>query len=141
MASHREKVIRELISTEVTYVNSLTWLQENFRNPIKQGGIISDEEDQIIFLNSEAILNLHKPLLEKLQNAIKEAEDANQIESICIGKILSDIIPWLRLYTSYINGTQEGSDLVEKLNKTVRKKKHKSTAQKIFLLTKKNHKE
>lgn len=132
MASHREKVIRELISTEVTYVNSLTWLQENFRNPIKQGGIISDEEDQIIFLNSEAILNLHKPLLEKLQNAIKEAEDANQIESICIGKILSDIIPWLRLYTSYINGTQEGSDLVEKLNKTVRKKNIKAQHRKYF---------
>ena len=119
MATHREKIIRELISTEVTYVESLTWLEENFREPLRMGHILTEEEDQIIFLNSATILNLHKPLLENLQNAMEEAEKEQRVESVCIGKILADLIPWLRMYTAYVNGAQEGSALIDKLNKTV----------------------
>ena len=115
--THREKVIREILSTEVTYTDSLTSLLDFFRSPMLQGNIITKEQDQIIFLNTEAILNLHKPLLENLRAELKKAEETNSMETICIGKILLDIVPWLRLYSTYINGVQEGSDLIAHLNK------------------------
>ena len=117
MSAHRESVVREIISTEVTYTESLYVLQENFRKPLAHGNILSPEQDQIVFLNVHSIYDLHVPLLEKLQEAMKEAESNNDVANICIGRVMLDVMPWLRLYTTYINGTQEASELVDTLYK------------------------
>ena len=118
MTSHRENIIREILSTEVTYTNSLTWILENFRSPLLQGRIITPDQDQIIFLNTQALLNLHAPFLEKLRKEIQKAEESNSMDNICIGPIMLEVVPWLRIYTTYINGVQEGSELINTLNHT-----------------------
>ena len=118
-AERRVKILKEILSTEGTYVNSLTSLIENFKVPMNFGKILSDEHEFEIFLNAEAILGLHKPLLEKLDSEIKGKEAGGEIQNICVGKIMLEIVDWLRIYVVYINGHQTGTDLIEKLNKTV----------------------
>jgi hypothetical protein len=117
-SGRRDKIIKELLSTEETYVNSLTWLIENFQAPILQGGIITPAQDDLIFLNSASILELHKPLLEKLKTIVKLTGETG-MDQVCIGNIMLDLVPWLRLYTTYINGHQEGAVLIDQLVKSV----------------------
>ena len=81
-AQHRKNIIKEIVSTEVTYTESLRLLEENFRAPLRQGNIITPEQDHLIFLNGHSILELHVPLLEKLQAAWREAEEEDQVDNL-----------------------------------------------------------
>lgn len=76
-SSHRMKVIREVLTTERSYVSSLDKLVALFMTPLKsnaaarRGSVVTDAEITAIFGNVVPILELHRKLLDKLERLIK----------------------------------------------------------------------
>jgi len=65
---HRMKLIKELISSEETYVHQLNTSVEEFMLPLLQSKVAPPEKIKRIFSNTNEILPLHKIFLESLYN-------------------------------------------------------------------------
>jgi len=103
-SDHRSNLIREIISTELDYINDLEIIINVFCLPIKE--LITNEESANIFSNIEQILLVSKELYEQLTTS-----------SNTIGQIFSSIADSLSVYAVYCNYHQKSLDCLNTLLK------------------------
>ena len=68
--SKRDRLVYELYTTEISYVNSLAILVHEYIKPLRNYNIISREELSSVFGNLELIYDLHVSLLDSFEAAI-----------------------------------------------------------------------
>ncbi|KAI8058079.1 Dbl homology domain-containing protein [Syncephalis plumigaleata] len=101
----RQKIAMEILDTERTYVERLTILLEQFRDPLaakvgKPGQILTDAAIQEIFKHLEPILHFHRELLQRLESRIN-VPSWNPVQG-CLGDIFIRLAPYLKIYTMYL---------------------------------------
>ena len=73
--SEKEKVIKEIISTEKLYIEKLSTVIEVFLLPLRESNILESSEIQLQFGSWEMIYGIHKEMYEKMNTATTEAAD------------------------------------------------------------------
>jgi RhoGEF domain/PX domain/SH3 domain len=106
----RTYIAREILETEVTYVEGLAGLLEEFDKPLRR--VLKQEESRAIFSNIHALVGFHQVLRSEL-----EARMADWHETQKIGDLLVKLTPYLRMYSTYINSFDEVNDMIERLKK------------------------
>eukprot|EP01102_Stenamoeba_stenopodia_P020878 TRINITY_DN8286_c0_g1_i1.p1 TRINITY_DN8286_c0_g1~~TRINITY_DN8286_c0_g1_i1.p1 ORF type:complete len:670 (+),score=210.29 TRINITY_DN8286_c0_g1_i1:111-2120(+) len=98
---HRMRIIREILSTEKTYVTNLKTVVEHFLKPLRECVSnklvnISPTDVQVIFSDLETIMNFNATLYATLSERKKYIAGT-------IGTIFLQMAPYLKMYTSYVN--------------------------------------
>ena len=88
-------VIKELISTEQTYVDVLQLVVDVYMNPLRDGQILDQHDLNEQFLHWESILGLHKQLLRQLC-----ATDALEVK---VGEIFKLYGSFFKMYMQYLS--------------------------------------
>ncbi len=70
----RNLVINEIINTERDYVKDLQIIMDQFRNPLKEEGILSEEELRDIFSNINLLIKVNTELLDDIFVRVKETK-------------------------------------------------------------------
>eukprot|EP01112_Ceratiomyxa_fruticulosa_P009029 TRINITY_DN234_c0_g3_i1.p1 TRINITY_DN234_c0_g3~~TRINITY_DN234_c0_g3_i1.p1 ORF type:complete len:784 (+),score=187.98 TRINITY_DN234_c0_g3_i1:333-2684(+) len=99
--AYREHVAQEILSTEKTYISSLTWVKNNVLTPLRNAidshtPIIEDNELRVIFSNLEIILSYNQILLEQLESRV-----GNWTPHQLLGDIFLQIASYLKIYSQY----------------------------------------
>lgn len=89
----RALIVQELVSTEHSYLESLMRLVTQFMVPCISEHVISAEDAQLLFSNTESLYKLHSEFLSFLEEAC--ASNGS------IGKLFVQFGPMLRLYKEY----------------------------------------
>eukprot|EP01080_Neovahlkampfia_damariscottae_P003802 gene3802-6963_t len=115
----RNKIIREIVSTEESYCNSLEELIKLYIQPLKRHlmvekkkKIIDEKDIKIMFNNIDQILSTHKVLLISLQNRLNSFPITN------IGDCLYNQVPLFFVYVQYCNKFDEAMDRLRENKKT-----------------------
>eukprot|EP00051_Salpingoeca_urceolata_P027192 m.480365 g.480365 ORF g.480365 m.480365 type:complete len:1010 (+) comp21809_c0_seq1:681-3710(+) len=112
--SKRYKIVAEILSTERTYVQSLT-LIGIFHQRLKGSGakaVVPPEVLSTIFSNSKELKSLHCDLLKQLQDLVEDWE-----ESDGIGPTFARLAPVLKIYTTYTTNFDEANDKLDEWTK------------------------
>ncbi|XP_065583401.1 intersectin-1-like isoform X3 [Artemia franciscana] len=96
--SKRQASIKELISTEESFVQDLTTVIEVFEKPIAESRVITEEEVLDIFANWEDLIGSSNKLLRALQ--LREKNSQNGIV-LMVGDILCESLPNMSPYIRY----------------------------------------
>eukprot|EP00727_Mastigamoeba_balamuthi_P010899 m51a1_g6431 putative domain containing protein (837) ;mRNA; f:357541-360795 len=101
---HRTKVVKEMLETERTYVESIELLLCEFLAPLRKNAesdrpFISSESIASLFSNIELLVNINKELLAALDEKLKNWNSTKT----CIGEMLVKMVPYLKAYKQYVN--------------------------------------
>eukprot|EP00005_Dracoamoeba_jomungandri_P005259 CAMPEP_0174250956 /NCGR_PEP_ID=MMETSP0439-20130205/947_1 /TAXON_ID=0 /ORGANISM="Stereomyxa ramosa, Strain Chinc5" /LENGTH=1084 /DNA_ID=CAMNT_0015331151 /DNA_START=59 /DNA_END=3313 /DNA_ORIENTATION=+ len=107
---HLERIRYEIIETEETYVAALNILVNLYYIPMTEQQICKQEDARVIFGTIPQINQVHTQLLEKLTSTEK-----GDITGIV--QAFRYILPFLKLYVSFVNDFDKAVARVEKLNK------------------------
>eukprot|EP01094_Clydonella_sp_ATCC50884_P014436 TRINITY_DN2487_c0_g2_i3.p1 TRINITY_DN2487_c0_g2~~TRINITY_DN2487_c0_g2_i3.p1 ORF type:complete len:462 (-),score=132.77 TRINITY_DN2487_c0_g2_i3:52-1332(-) len=111
--SHRTKIAKEILSTEITYCHTLETIISLYLHALKGAAVtekrITPPMLQTIFGNIELIYSLNSELLNELHNKVKEWDDA----STCIGDIFLKIGAFLKLYAQYSNSYEQAMNVYQ----------------------------
>ncbi|KAL0485238.1 RhoGEF and PH domain-containing protein FGD [Acrasis kona] len=112
----RNHVMREILSTEQTYVDWLKVLDNEFMKPLKQSiekgndPLIALNEYQNMFMDIEVVVRVNQELLKSLKDffrhngILKDGQEPDENSKyLSLGDIFLKMTPFLRSYTSYIN--------------------------------------
>ena len=114
--SRRNHIVKEIITTEISYIQVLTVAVEEYQRPLRSTfslytidgkTTMKSEHVDIIFSNIELILGFNKLLLLDIQ---KRFDSWN--ESTLIGDIFLRLTPFLKLYTEYSNNYNKSMELI-----------------------------
>ena len=109
-ASHRTKLVQEVVSSEESYVRSLNVLVHHFYEPLRSH---SDKrvqkEVRSIFGNVEQILQLNSDLLQQVQQRAAKWDD-----NTLLGDIFMAMAPFLKLYAAYGTNYETAIHLYQK---------------------------
>jgi len=114
----RVQRLMEIITTEETYVTGLDALctvykqQLEFNAKVSPDPLMAPDDITTVFMNCEAILAYNKTVLEALHE-----RSATVNFDTCVGDILSNMAPFLSLYTHYCNNYDRGIALMDTLRK------------------------
>eukprot|EP01114_Cavostelium_apophysatum_P017515 TRINITY_DN5223_c0_g1_i2.p1 TRINITY_DN5223_c0_g1~~TRINITY_DN5223_c0_g1_i2.p1 ORF type:complete len:734 (-),score=202.94 TRINITY_DN5223_c0_g1_i2:30-2141(-) len=98
--SKRIFVVKEILSTETTYVDCLKNLSRVYIKPLQKSGILTSEEISGVFANIEMILNLNSEMLQRFSERILNHTWCPNTS--CIGDIFQELVPYLRMYSHYV---------------------------------------
>lgn len=116
MLSGRELVIREIYTSEYSYVNQLNITVDVYE---KLGrGTFTAEEMKIIFSNIDVIREFNTSLLQKLHKAL-DSWSPQHTSSLPIAQIFLEIHPFLKLYHVYCDNYEQA---LKKLEETKKRK-------------------
>lgn len=128
MAKQQRSAAVEILTTEIKYVNDLRTIVEVFAEPLRADASSSSGESgakqsevEAIFSNVESILLFNEELLKALSEALgpllasmeDPAASSTPVEAATlasVGEIFEDLGPYLRVYTSYVNGHSRSSE-------------------------------
>jgi hypothetical protein len=105
----RIATMKEIHSTELTYVFNLKTLITEYKTPLMKMKIISDNEAATIFGNVDMIYNINQQILNSVHAEFMKWPICN------LGAAFKIIAPFLKTYTDYINGYDIGSQMVQDL--------------------------
>lgn len=113
----RDQVVREILSTERSYVESLQSLVALYVRPIRDAvktkdRILKDEHIAKLFSNIEMVVNIHVPFLVDLERVVSEWSDESSISPL-----FTKYAPFFKVYTVYVNNHENASALLHKLLK------------------------
>ncbi|PRP84669.1 hypothetical protein PROFUN_07919 [Planoprotostelium fungivorum] len=94
----REEIVNEIILTERKYVDSLRNLIEIWYKPLLGSGLVQMNQIRTIFGVIEIIYSTNQVLLSNLEEAA-----GTWTEKSCIAHAFSEIVPYLKVYTAYVN--------------------------------------
>jgi len=112
----RKNIINEIISTEVTYVESLITCCEVFIHPLLKNMLISHEEAHIIFSNLDyKIVKIHQKFLDMLEIRaetwkVHEPKHEDQM----IGDICLEMVEEFKSYHHYITNYDKSIEMLTK---------------------------
>lgn len=110
--SKRRKIIEELYSTEVTYVEQLQALETLYIEPLKkQVNILPLAKSDILFSNITSIKTINESFLKELKELVESEKKEHQE----VGQILCDFFPFIGMYSDYAKFHSEAVTLLEKL--------------------------
>lgn len=130
----RSRIIAEILSTEMSYVNSLDVLLKVFINPLKEAAsqekkedrILTDEKIKILFQDVDQISAVNHLLMEDIKKRIQAWHDKQ-----LIGDLFKKFAPFFKLYTGYVAGQQAACTLLTKLEKQNKKYKKFVTSEAV----------
>ena len=105
----RYKCVREIITTEKTYVDDLNTLITVYLFPIRLTGILSQDQVAGIFSNVETLEPVHRELLQKLTD-----EDYTKGGEY-IGEAFKTMCQYLKMYTVYCANHEHAIKIIESL--------------------------
>jgi len=99
----RTLVAHEILSTELTYMNDLSIIQDAFKKPLQASlasnrAIISSANIQSLFADSQTLLGLSSLLVNDLSNRLDEWNSHQML-----GDIFLRFTTQLRAYTNFLN--------------------------------------
>jgi hypothetical protein len=98
-ALKRNEIAREVLTSERKYVqDGLDVLLAMFLEPLRTNGIVTKEEVKLIFGDIEAIRNYNVMLLDQLEKRMQKWDESQQM-----GDIFQSAVPFLKVYTVYVN--------------------------------------
>lgn len=112
----RDNIANELLTTEQSYLRSLTLMNEVFRLPMleaaKKGDFPCDEDKihEIFSKNFTDILKVNFVLLQGLHERLSKWSSTQ-----VLGDLLLDLMPFLKMYTLYTGGWEKASSLLDEL--------------------------
>lgn len=89
MNTKRFKVLRELISTEEKYIETLEGVVHHFHRPLKKSGLLSMKDFRTLFCGVDGLL----PLQYQLKTDLQEAE----VHDTSVGRVFIRFVPFLRM--------------------------------------------
>jgi RhoGEF domain/FYVE zinc finger/SOS1/NGEF-like PH domain len=96
----RDKIAREILTTELSYVNSLRQVVETFLAPLQEEEnqrLLSDADRRAIFANMPEMLQVNTMLLADLKERIGWAWSSTQR----VGDVFKQFTPFLKMYRQY----------------------------------------
>ncbi|XP_036365508.1 intersectin-1 isoform X5 [Octopus sinensis] len=112
----RQRAIQELISTEESYLQDMSIVDKVFRQPLKENGVLSDEEDKILFVNWQELIICNT----KLVTAMRVRKTCGKSKSIqTIGDILCENLPHLSPYIRFCSCQLNAGTLLQKKTENV----------------------
>ncbi|XP_060608466.1 intersectin-1-like isoform X3 [Ruditapes philippinarum] len=117
--SKRQSYIHELINTEETYMQDMSIVLEVFYKPLAEGGALSVEELQAIFVNWKDLIVCNT----KLQKALRVRKKMCGVDQVInsIGDILCENIPHLTAYIRFCSCQLNAAALLQKISETNQK--------------------
>ena len=106
----RLSFIKEIVQTERTYIHTLEVLVSEYLFPLRKRLSVSDIE--AIFGNVEMILKMNRGLYDSL------FERRSDPKKFGIGDIFMEFVPFLLLYSTYINNYESSTVRVSELKKS-----------------------
>jgi hypothetical protein len=115
----RNQIIREFVKTEESYVLGLSELKKYYIDTLKHSLMdnkvkkkkVTESEMNIIFGNVEHILTIHQVFLVGLRSRLEEWPMTN------IGVSLSNQVPLMKNYISYVNGYDDAINQLREIRK------------------------
>eukprot|EP00002_Diphylleia_rotans_P015717 TRINITY_DN3046_c0_g4_i3.p1 TRINITY_DN3046_c0_g4~~TRINITY_DN3046_c0_g4_i3.p1 ORF type:complete len:465 (+),score=82.54 TRINITY_DN3046_c0_g4_i3:80-1474(+) len=107
----RDKVAREIFTTEQTYVRSLMFVMEAYRKPIMEDSTLQKEIPRLFSCMFE-ILSINKILLRNLYNKMLIWD-----QNSTLGDEFRVLIPFFRVYTAYCASFDDAVKRVQELQK------------------------
>ena len=104
----RERVIKELIDTEVKYVHCLQSLMEEYERPLRK---LCDEGEPLLLASELDTIFGQLPVLIKLNVMMLKDLRAEGTRGD-IGKVFSSFGPCLKMYTSYLNQVDDAMQII-----------------------------
>ncbi len=109
-SSQRDKIVAEILETERRYVHDLVLLQHLFRNPffstLHDGeNVLTREEFETVFSNSETLLHLNSQFLEEL----------SVCDSRAVGGVFLQYAPMFKLYSAFCAGLSRAFETIKVL--------------------------
>eukprot|EP00002_Diphylleia_rotans_P037979 TRINITY_DN8568_c0_g2_i1.p1 TRINITY_DN8568_c0_g2~~TRINITY_DN8568_c0_g2_i1.p1 ORF type:complete len:601 (+),score=105.30 TRINITY_DN8568_c0_g2_i1:173-1975(+) len=108
--AHRDKVARELFTTEATYVRNLRFVVKECMRPLED--IIQGRDIFVIFSYITQILNVNETLLKELHNKILVWNNETTLSDV-----MQYLIPFLKMYTNYCAGFDDAVKKMAELEK------------------------
>ena len=101
--NHRNEVVKEIVASEISYLQGLTTLVEVYKRPLAGSAasmkpILKPEEVDAIFSNIELICNVNKELLQQLEQRV-DTWSSTQL----VGDVFLKMGPYLKTYSQYCN--------------------------------------
>ncbi|KAJ5072920.1 faciogenital dysplasia protein [Anaeramoeba ignava] len=110
-ARKRNNLIRELIETEKSYLFYLKQTNDYFLSPLLRKKILDEEQCQLLFSNINSIFVLNYQLYEDLKSRQYDAKIHYY------GDIFLNFIPYLKIYSEYVNNYPKSIDILKKARK------------------------
>eukprot|EP01127_Copromyxa_protea_P024004 TRINITY_DN9269_c0_g1_i1.p1 TRINITY_DN9269_c0_g1~~TRINITY_DN9269_c0_g1_i1.p1 ORF type:complete len:496 (-),score=114.68 TRINITY_DN9269_c0_g1_i1:40-1527(-) len=96
----REKILREVLDTEMDYVNDLAILISIYKEPLEKLGIISGIQTETLFSNVNSLYEINKDHVLAPMNA-KFQENIKETWKLSLGEIFLSLQDHLKAYTDY----------------------------------------
>eukprot|EP01084_Bolivina_argentea_P223780 378566_1 len=120
-ANKRKNAMKELLSTEQTYVNLLNKCIDTFVDPLLlKPELLKPEQNRILFSDIKVIHGINKAFLDDLNSKFSAYDNNNNdmdIMDMTIGEEIKKFTPYFRCYQNYLNNYESASVLLQKLTK------------------------
>eukprot|EP01090_Pellita_catalonica_P015093 TRINITY_DN3992_c0_g1_i1.p1 TRINITY_DN3992_c0_g1~~TRINITY_DN3992_c0_g1_i1.p1 ORF type:complete len:1039 (-),score=172.33 TRINITY_DN3992_c0_g1_i1:36-3047(-) len=117
--SPRDKRIKEIYTTELSYVQSLDYVIEQYLKPARDKGVLNPVDIKLLFCNVVEIKNYNKILLTELESRLQvwNTGAPSVIADIFIKRCDNDK-NFLTLYSQYCNNHKAANERYEKIRKS-----------------------
>ncbi|KAL6043446.1 Pleckstrin y domain-containing G member 4B [Balamuthia mandrillaris] len=106
-----KNVLKEILTTEREYVTSLKFIVEEYQRPLEKLGLLSPSELATVF----GSINIFRGVNESLLDTIEKWYAGTSTESI--GGIFSQVTPYLKMYSQYVNNYEKQEQELARLLK------------------------
>jgi len=113
---NREKAVKEIVSTEKTYIQALRYIIDEYQTPLLQGRprLIPNEQVNILCpKNLSTILGLNMKLLDDLERKVLKDYDN---EKTPLAYLFKEFVPFFKMYTNYVNNHEKAVTELRHLN-------------------------
>jgi hypothetical protein len=129
----RTNLVKELLSTEQFYLKCLTTLHKVFFLPLRETAIknpqfsfISYDDVRIIFAGVEVLYNVNTEFAKKLEERVSKWSPHQKI-----GQVFLSIVPFLKVYTGYVNNYNQAMATLEECKKNAQFKEFLNTTKNL----------
>jgi len=112
---NRNKVLREIHSTEGKYIEGLETIVDVFIKPLRKSNLLGQAECDIIFSDIEIILDLNRIFFEKLSKRLDQWPTVQMF-----GDIFKESMPVMKLYYRHIRNFPKAEEMVAQCQKKKR---------------------
>jgi len=103
----RDKIVKEIVETEETYVKSLNDLMKIYHEPLLNSPYLKQEEVDFIFSGLPTIIAVNEELLKSLHEKMKVWKNDDTI-----GNVMLKLIPFLGLYRQYLRNYDHARQII-----------------------------
>ncbi|KAB0796747.1 hypothetical protein PPYR_10808 [Photinus pyralis] len=100
----RDKILSEILSSEISYQRQLTILKDHFMAPLKEREILTNDEYDTLFCNVKTISNISSELI-------------HQLETKSFADAFSKIVPFFKHYSVYAYHYKASLQMLQNISK------------------------